>query len=257
MMSRRRNDAREGRIIEARLSPAHGRRPGRAGLGRALYSIVLLVSCAACAGKAPSIVEGPLVAPSVPRPAYVERTNNGAIFQPSMHSASLFSDARKPSNVGDTLKVDISESLKASNAVDTDTSRENKLASKGPGSSAGGLLGNILNLDAAASGSDSYKGNGNTSNTATFTGQLTASVIAVHPNGNLLVAGERSTSLNGNISTLRFSGIVNPKDIKPGNIVASSDAANARLEVAGKGDVSTAGSRTWIQRVLANSLAIW
>jgi flagellar L-ring protein precursor FlgH len=86
---------------------------------------------------------------------------------------------------------------------------------------------------------------------------LEATVINVLPNGNLVVAGERTIAMNGGMSGLRFSGIVNPRDIQAGNIVASSDAANPRLEIVGRGDVSDAASRSWIQRVLADSLSFW
>ena len=211
-----------------------------------------------CATTGDSIVQQPVSAPPIARPVNIERPNNGAIFQAGMQ-ASPYSGRRKPRNIGDTLKVDISESLSASNKVKTDTSRDNSVASKGPGTSStsGGLVNKLLNLDASASGSDAYKGEGSTENTSSFTGQLAASVINVLSNGNLVVAGERSVALNGGVSTLRFSGIVDPKDLKDNNIVASADVVNARLEVLGRGDVSDAGRRSWLQRILTNSLSVW
>jgi flagellar L-ring protein precursor FlgH len=114
-----------------------------------------------------------------------------------------------------------------------------------------------MNVDASAAGSGSFKGNGETSSTTTFNGQLAVTVINVMPNGNLLVAGERTIALNGGINLLRFSGTVNPRDIQAGNIAASTDAVNARVELAGSGEVSDAASRRWIQRVLAESLSFW
>lgn len=205
-----------------------------------------------------SVVRGPtLVAPLQPA-NYVEQVNNGAIFQASMSNGSLFSGERRPRNIGDTLKVDIVESLSASQKLATDTSRDNKLAVKGPGGSkAGGILGSLLNADATASGSDAYKGSGSTENTTSFNGQLAASVINVLPNGQLLVAGERSMAFNGGVQTLRFSGLVNPHDIGSGNVVKSADVVNARLEVLGRGDVSEASTRNWLQRLLTHSLTVW
>jgi flagellar L-ring protein precursor FlgH len=81
--------------------------------------------------------------------------------------------------------------------------------------------------------------------------------VNVMPNGHLVVAGERSMALNGGTSTLRFAGMVNPKDIKAGNIVASADVLNARYEVSGQGDVSDAASRNWLQRLLTKTLTVW
>lgn len=224
---------------------------------------LLLATCSAvlmpgCANPQGSILQEPVAVLPTVRPANIERVNNGAIYQPSMQT-TLFSGRRKPRTIGDTLKVDISENLSASNKVKTDTSRENAMATKGPGTSStsGGLLNKLLNLDASASGSDSYSGEGSTENSSKFTGQLAASVINVLANGNLVVAGERSVAMNGGVSTLRFSGVVDPKDLKENNTVASADVVNARLEVLGRGEVSDAGRRTWLQRILTNSLSVW
>ena len=190
--------------------------------------------------------------------AYVERPLTGAIYHPGMNSATLFSNERRPQAIGDKLKVDISESLKASQKVSTDTSRDNKVAVKGPGGSkAGGVLGAIVNADANASGSDAYKGDGSTEASTSFDAKMTVSVINVLPNGHLLVAGQRSVGLNGSVNTLRFSGVVDPRDLRAGNIVASRDVADARLESVGAGDVSEAASRNWIQRVLTRSMTVW
>jgi flagellar L-ring protein precursor FlgH len=82
-------------------------------------------------------------------------------------------------------------------------------------------------------------------------------VINVLPNGYLLIAGEKKIAFNGDVSSLRFSGVVNPKDIKPGSVVSSADIVNARLEQAGKGDISDTASRNWIQRVLTSTLTMW
>jgi flagellar L-ring protein precursor FlgH len=160
--------------------------------------------------------------------------------------------------VGDTLKVDISETLSASSTVKTDIARDSAFTSKGTGNaSAGTLLAPWLNQNDSASGSSTFKGNGTSKNDSNFNGQLAASVVNVLANGNLVIAGERTIAMQGNGSTLRFSGVVDPKDIKDGNVIQSADVVNARLEMVGQGDVSESSSRNWIQRVLTNSLAIW
>jgi flagellar L-ring protein precursor FlgH len=203
-------------------------------------------------------VPGPLAAAPVARPQNLERINSGSIYQPNMASVSLFSGDRKPRYVGDTLKVNIAENLNATSTVNTDTSKTSGISAKGPGAKAGvGIFSSIFNLDAAASGSNTFKGDGTTQNSGVFTGQVAATVVNVLPNGNLVVAGDRTISLNGGVNVLRFSGIVNPKDIQAGNIVASADTVNARIEVVGRGDVSDASQRNWIQRVLADSLSFW
>lgn len=223
-----------------------------------VFAAVLCTLLGACASAPPSIVNGPLIAAPQPAPMFLEQPSNGAIFQAHMGHTTLFSAERRPRAIGDTMKVDIAENIRAIQKQTGETSRESKLTAKGPGGAkAGTALASLINVDATASGSDSFKGSGNAETANSFNAQLAVTVINVLPNGNLLVAGERSMGLNGGVSTLRFSGIVNPRDIGPGNVVASRDVVNANLENAARGDVSDAASRSWLQRVLSRSLSIW
>ncbi|MDD0840075.1 flagellar basal body L-ring protein FlgH [Curvibacter sp. HBC61] len=247
-------------LAHAPAAPTRRRSPAPAKLRLGAAALWLAsAGLLGCSSAPTTTVPGPLSALPAPAPMNLERVNNGSLFQPGMTSASMFMDRRKPRHIGDTLKVDISETVNASSALTTDTSRENALTVKGPGVKGvgSGIIRSLLNLDASASGSDSYKGTGKTTDASSFTGQLAATVINVLPNGNLVVAGERSVALNGGVRTLRFSGVVDPKDLKSGNVVASSDVVNARLEMAGQGDVSEAAQRNWLQRVLTNTLSVW
>lgn len=214
---------------------------------------------AGCASNTP-LVQGPTSVRPVPPPTYAERTVTGGIYRANLGTVSLFSDQRKPQAIGDTIKIDISESLDASSVVNSVNSRENAVASKGPGmnsNSLGSLLKGLANMDATASGSDSFTGKGNSQNTAKFNARLSAFVINVLSNGNLVVAGERSMSFNGTLNTLRFSGVVNPLDIKAGGIVASGDVADAKTELVGSGGTADTASRSWLQKLLTDGLSVW
>ena len=209
-----------------------------------------------CTSTPITTVPGPLSALPVARPANLERVTTGSLFQAS--SGSLFNGRQKPRAIGDTVKVNISESLSASDTIKADASRETALSSKGPGNvGEGALLADIFNQDNTASGKTTFKGNGTSKNDSKFTGQLAASVINVLANGNLVVAGERSVALHGGGSILRFSGVVDPRDIRDGNVIQSGDVVNARLEVVAQGDSSDIASRTWLQKVLTATQAIW
>lgn len=209
-----------------------------------------------CAGAPPSVVQGPMYAAPIEKPANVERVPTGSLFHPD--AGSLFTGRRKPAGIGDVLKVDIAERLSASQSASSDIDRQTSLKSKGPGTtSSGAFFKDLLNQDITASGSSSFKGKGATDNDSRFNGQIAASVINVLANGNLVVAGERTVALNGNASTLRFSGVVDPRDIKDGNVVQSQDVVNAKMEVVGQGDLAEGSSRHWLQRVFNNTLSIW
>lgn len=230
---------------------ALNRRPGPAWLAAALLS--------GCASAPTSTINLPLTALPVAPAQQVERVATGSLFQPHAPVTALFTGERRPRAIGDTLKVDIAESLAGSIKQNSDTRRENKVASKGPGSgsSGGGALKGLLNLDATASGSDSFQGAGETESRSSFTGRLAATVINVLPNGHLVVAGERSLTMGTGSTVLRFSGVVNPADIQAGNVVASTDVVDARLESVGGGDTADSTRRSWLQRTLTNSLRVW
>ena len=208
-----------------------------------------------CASPPASTVPGPLTALPVARPANLERVTTGSLFQAS--SGSLFTGRQKPRAIGDTVKVNISEKLSASDSIKEDASRETSLKSKGPGVREDSPLSGLFNQNATASGSSAFKGTGSSKNDSSFTGQLAASVVNVLANGNLVVAGERSIALHGGGSILRFSGVVDPRDIKDGNVIQSSDVVNARLEVVAQGESSEIASRTWLQKVLSRTLSVW
>lgn len=68
------------------------------------------------------------------------------------------------------------------------------------------------------------------------------------PNGNLVVAGEKQIGVNQSVDVMRFSGVVNPVTIRAGNLVSSSQVAEARLEQRGRGDVGRIQGLGWLSR---------
>ena len=229
---------------------------------RRFSGLAVLAGAAALGGcsSPTALVQGPVSVRPVPPPSYAERTVTGGIYRANLGNVSLFSDQRKPQAIGDTVKIDISESLNANSTVNSVNSRQNAVASKGPGldsNSLGSLLKGLANMDATASGSDSFTGKGSSQNTSTFNARLSAYVINVLSNGNLVVAGERSMSFNGTLNTLRFSGVVNPLDIKAGGIVASGDVVDAKTELVGSGGTADTASRSWLQKLLTDGLSVW
>lgn len=225
----------------------------------ALLAVALGAVLAGCSTPQP-LVSGPVSVRPVAPPTYVERAATGSIYRANLSNVSLFSDQRKPQAIGDTIKIDISESLSASSKVNSVNSRNNSVTSVGPGTNSnnlGGILKGLANMNATASGSDAFTGKGDSQNTSSFTGRLAAYVVNVLPNGNLVVAGERSQSFNGGVNTLRFSGVVNPLDIKSGGIVASGDVVDAKLELVGSGGTADTASRSWLQKILTDALSVW
>ncbi|RCS58195.1 flagellar basal body L-ring protein FlgH [Parvibium lacunae] len=169
----------------------------------------------------------------------------GSIYADS-NSRPLFED-RRARFVGDTITVNLSERITSSQSTNTKTSKTSSmdtsipLISKFWGKSFQGL-------GITADGSNKFEGTGQTGNNNLFNGTITTTVIEVLGNGNLIVSGEKQIGINGEVETLRFSGVVNPLNVLAGNIVSSTLIADARLEYYGRGALDDTQRMGWLQR---------
>lgn len=210
----------------------------------------------ACSSTPPSLV----TAPTHVRPQYaatVLEENPGAIYQPS--KALLLFEEQIAGRVGDELRINIAESLSSTNAANTTATQDSSISETGPGalSSMGGLLKEIFDYSGKATGSHSLKGVAQASNKSSLSGNLMVTVTEVLPNNYLAVAGEKAVAASGTTTVLRFSGVVNRRDIKAGNVVSSDDVADARIEQVVDGVASQVVSRTQLQRFLADLINFW
>lgn len=155
--------------------------------------------------------------------------------------------------VGDSVTIQITERLSASQASTSTVNRNSGLQA---GVTAFPFLGaSTLNrLGAGASSNNDFSGQGATQATNTFTGTITATVVEVLPNGHLVVVGDKQIGVNQNVDVLRFSGTVDPRTIQPGNLVASTSIANARVESRGRGAQFDAQTFGWISRFFLSLL---
>ena len=99
-------------------------------------------------------------------------------------------------------------------------------------------------------------GSGDIGQGASLKGEISVTVVEVLANGNLAVVGEKQVGINQNVERLRFSGVVNPATILPGNLVTSTQVADARLEVRSRGDIDRAQTTGWLSRFFLSFLPI-
>lgn len=76
------------------------------------------------------------------------------------------------------------------------------------------------------------------------------------PNGHLLISGEKQIGVNANVDVLRFSGQVDPRAIRSGNTVQSTQIANVRVEHRGKGQQADAQVMGWLGRIFLSVMPI-
>ncbi len=217
---------------------------------RQRFALVVLLGCsmlAACQSL-PQPVKVDFAEPqpqvySTPAP----RTATGSLFQ-SGNYRPTFED-RRARNLGDTLTIQITENVTASQKS---TSTANRTSSNSSGITAlpgvnfpagSGPLGGI-----GANSASDFAGKGGTESANTFIGSITATVSEVLPNGHLVVVGEKQIGVNQNVDVLRFSGTVDPRAILPGSVVSSSQVANVRVASRGRGATDEAQTTGWLSR---------
>ena len=207
-------------------------------------SILLAVFLAACAAPRHDVsMEGPTSARPPELPANAVPT--GGIFQAAAYRP-LFED-RKPRYVGDILTVQINEKLNASQTANSSTERKTDFEVALPG--VGGVLGkNIKPFNAAANSTNTFDGKGETTSSNLFSGTITVTVIDVLANGNLRIVGEKQIGIRANSEVLKFSGVINPAQIQPGNLISSTQVADARLDYRGGGYIEEAQVKGWLSR---------
>lgn len=90
----------------------------------------------------------------------------------------------------------------------------------------------------AANSAHVLKGQGSTSSNTTFATSLTGQVIAVLPNGDLVVEAERQIFMNNQHENVVIRGMVRPGDISAANTVPSTALSSLEIEMKGKGIIS-------------------
>jgi flagellar L-ring protein precursor FlgH len=175
--------------------------------------------------------------------------SNGSIWQAT--STSLTEDM-KARRRGDIITIVISETSSASKDAKTGTSRDSSV-------SAG--ITNLLGLETSAfaknnfadlaalikaSTSSSFKGAGNTSRQENLNATITARVMDVQANGNLMIEGRRNIKVNDEDQIIVLEGVVRTRDIAPDNTINSIYVADARISYSGRGIISDQQSPGWL-----------
>ena len=188
-----------------------------------------------------------------PAPASLAPT--GSLWAPA--SGSLFADVRAM-KIGDILTITVSESSTASKQATTATDRAQNLqgsftfAGVGAGSGGGGVnspKGAFSFGPYNGSFTRSFKGDGATSATDSMTAYMTATVVDVLPNGNLLIRGSRWTKVNDSLQQIVLEGVVRPVDISRNNTVLSQNVAEAKIFLTGKGPVAANQKPGWLGQI--------
>ncbi len=180
--------------------------------------------------------------------------SKGSIWQ--AQSAGLTDDF-KARRRGDIVTIVITENASASKAASTDTKRSAALTAGMPNllgleTAPGVLSSNYVDLTKllSASTSSTYGGSGATTRKETLSATISAKVIDVLPNGNLLIEGRRNVKVNNEDQIILIEGTVRPADISADNTVNSIFVADAKIVYTGKGVISDRQSPGWLMNIV-------
>jgi flagellar L-ring protein precursor FlgH len=145
----------------------------------------------------------------------------------------------KASRVNDSIIIQVVQQTTATASGNTDAQRAFDTSSAITALPGRLKVGGVNPLFAANS-SSKLKGQGQISSASRLQTSLSGQVIAVLPNGNLVVEAQRELLLNHERETATVRGVARPGDVGPNNVVLSTALADLEIELKGKGVVSDA-----------------
>ena len=217
-------------------------------LTRACATIGLALLCMACTAvpQAPQVdlVQTRNFQPA-PEVRPVAKSSSGSLFVAARYQPAF--EDRRARMVGDSVTITILENVSATQSSKSTLGRTGGIAA---GVTALPFVKSteLAKANINASNNTTFEGKGDTASTNTFQGTITTTVVEVLPNGHLVVAGEKQIGLNQNVDVLRFSGTVDPSLLLPGNVVNSTQVANARIQSRGRGAQDEAQTVGWLSR---------
>lgn len=153
---------------------------------------------------------------------------------------SWFTDERA-FQVGDLLTVMISESASGSNSASVNTKREDGLEVGVTGG--GGPLTFLPEFNGGSDTRNEHKVKGSNSRSNKMLGRITAEIVAIDPDGTLVIEGVRMLEVDGESQLTELTGRVRPEDVNADNTINSYHVANAVIRYTGNGVVRQAQRR--------------
>lgn len=165
-------------------------------------------------------IPDPDFAPVRPIGAQPLPVSDGSIYKAGF-GVSLFEDT-KAHRVGDIITIILQEKTNASKTASTTTAKEAVVDISAPTIFGQSVLKNGKEiLSAGIDAARDFTGEGDSSQSNSLSGQISVTVVDVHPNGNLMIRGEKLLTLNQGSEHVRISGIVRAADVSPTNTVFS------------------------------------
>lgn len=172
----------------------------------------------------------------------------------SQTSKPLYADD-KANQVGDVVTIIISEDHKVDNKIKRDLERSSSQSIDFDSEDLKvGSLHPIPDVTVGVGSEKSLEGKSDYKDERSIEDRITAVVEDIHPNGNLVVIGNRTRDVNGDKQVIQVSGIIRPSDIGYDNVVLSTQVANFQLVALSEGATADYTKPGWLGKILN---AVW
>lgn len=167
--------------------------------------------------------------------------------------ANLFQDFRAR-RVGDllTIVVDETTEFEGLERRELDKKTQTSAGYRFNGKSSSDSVGRSFaaEFDGQGVSQRKFDGKNNSSIDRRLFDRMTVTVVAVLPNGNLVIEGTRRRVIQREVRTLLVRGVVRPADISAQNTVSSHFVAEFDVVYAGRGPESAYTNHGWWGRIL-------
>lgn len=176
---------------------------------------------------------------------YLAAAREVPVVKPILWMADLTAD-RNARNVNDLVTVRVLESISATGAANANVGKASDADVLFPGDIGSKVFDKFL----PTSSESQFNGSGGTTRSTQLSATLTARVVEVLPNGDLVVEGVREVDINGDRSLVVMSGVVRAVDILPGNVIPSTRIGQLRIRALSQGLIKDSLKPGWLIRVL-------
>jgi len=189
--------------------------------------------------------------------------SNGAIYRGNTQGTGLdlFRDHRTW-QIGDLVTIAITQNAAATKNVSQNIGRNDSVGSTVtnlfglPNSFGHSSKSTQFNPNLNYSSANALQGSGATAQSDSFATTVSAIVQRIRPNGDLVIAGADEIKLVGGREFIRIAGVVRPEDLS-GNVVQSTQMAEAHIEFSGDGETYLAPKMGLLQRTFLTVSTIW
>ena len=181
-----------------------------------------------------------------------------SLWRDNSFFAKIYTDPRA-AGINDIVTIRVSETTTASNKASLQTAKKTNI-SLGIDDFLGlqdkVKLNDSFNPSSLVSSStnNSNQGEGESTRESTLTSYISARVIDVMPNNNLVIEAKKEVVVNKEKQIAVLTGIIRPRDISYDNIIESNKIADMQIKFSGKGPVSEQAKRGWLSWLLG---VIW